>query len=258
MLKKHDRQQSTATAVRVDLGMRILGIETCSRRGSVALCEGTKLVTRCEHTEPSAHAERMLGLVGRALADAGWARSSLDHIAVGIGPGSFVGLRVGIALAEGLGLGLGRPVVGVSSLRAMLAAVPETERALRVALLDARRGELFVCAASADGREHVAPRAVARGEIRELLSTLAAERVIVGEVARELDFDGAERLLTAPELDLPDARWIAQLGATLSAESSPPLPAYVRGPGATRPNLPPSPFGNRADGPSPESEHHEP
>ncbi|HWA71148.1 MAG TPA: tRNA (adenosine(37)-N6)-threonylcarbamoyltransferase complex dimerization subunit type 1 TsaB [Polyangiaceae bacterium] len=220
--------------------MRILGIETCSRRGSVALCTNGELVARSEHSEPSAHAERMLTLVEQALSDAGWARSSLDRIAVGIGPGSFVGLRVGIALAEGLGLGLGRPVVGVVSLHAMLAAVPKSEGATRVALLDARRGELFVAARNADGRDVLEPRAVARGEIGPLLAGLNGERVLVGEVARDLALP--DRLLSAPDLDLPDARWVAELGATLSVESAPALPLYVRGPGATRPNLPPSPF----------------
>jgi tRNA threonylcarbamoyladenosine biosynthesis protein TsaB len=223
--------------------MRILGIETSSRRGSVALCDGASLVARVEHSEPSSHAERMLGLVERALTDAGWPRSSVDRIAVGIGPGSFVGLRVGIALAEGLGLGLGRPVVGVSSLQAMLAAVPATEPGVRLALLDARRGELFVAACSADGRELVEPRAIARGEIQALLAMLEPERVVIGEVARELEL--SERLLAAPALDLPDARWVAELGAARSLEAAPALPLYVRGPGATRPNLPPSPFATR-------------
>ena len=221
--------------------MRILGIETSSRRGSVALCDGARLVARAEHSEPNAHAERMLALVEQALAEAGWSRSSLDRVAVGIGPGSFVGLRVGIALAEGLGLGLGRPVVGVSSLRAMLAAVPAEEPAARVALLDARRAELFVAAASAEGRELIEPRAVPRTEIQALLATVQAERLLIGEVVAELEL--SERRLSAPDLNLPDARWVAELGRTLEPEFAPALPLYVRGPGATRPNLPPSPFG---------------
>lgn len=229
--------------------MRILSIETCSRRGSVALCEGAALVARSEHSEPSAHAERMLSLVELALADAGWARSSVDRIAVGIGPGSFVGLRVGIALAEGLGLGLGRPVVGVSSLHAMLAAVPEAELGTRVALLDARRNELFVAARTVEGQERIEPRAVPRSEIHALLATLEAERVVIGEVARELEL--SERRLSGPALDLPDAHWVARLGATLNIAASPALPLYVRGPGATEPNLPPSPFAVRERGPTP-------
>jgi tRNA threonylcarbamoyladenosine biosynthesis protein TsaB len=219
--------------------MRILGIETCSRRGSVALCEGNVLIARCEHLEPQSHAERMLALVERALSEAAWPRSSLDRIAVGVGPGSFVGLRVGIALAEGLGLGLGRPVVGVASLHAMLAAVPEELRQPRVAMLDARRGELFVAAESADRRRLFEPKAVPRAEIHALLAALHSP-LVLGEVARELEL--SQRVLSGPEFDLPDACWIARLGAALDADSAPAIPLYVRGPGATEPNLPPSPF----------------
>lgn len=222
--------------------MRILGIETCSRRGSVALCEGEVLVARCEHLEPQSHAERMLSLVERALAETAWPRASLDRIAVGVGPGSFVGLRVGIALAEGLGLGLGRPVVGVVSLHAMLAAVPATIPDPRVAMLDARRGELFVAAESADRHALLEPRAVPRSEIHALLASLGSP-IVVGEVARELEL--AQRVLTGTEFDLPDAHWVARLGATLDAAVSPAVPLYVRGPGATEPNLPPSPFAAR-------------
>ena len=118
--------------------MRILALETSSPRGSVALTEGVTLIASEEHSEPSAHAELMLPLVSRALARAGWSRSSIDRIAVGVGPGSFVGLRVGIALAEGLSLGLGRPVVGVGSLSAMLGALSREHAGPRAALLDAR------------------------------------------------------------------------------------------------------------------------
>ena len=85
---------------------RVLGIETSSRRGTVALVEDGQVVASLGHDVPNGHAERMLGLVDQALAEAGWAKASLDRIAVGVGPGSFTGIRVGIALAQGLALGL--------------------------------------------------------------------------------------------------------------------------------------------------------
>jgi tRNA threonylcarbamoyladenosine biosynthesis protein TsaB len=220
--------------------MRVLGIETSTRRGSLALVENGELVAEIEHSEPNAHAERLVPLLGQLLARGGVARTSLDRVAVGIGPGSFVGLRVGIALAEGLGLGLGRPVVGVPSLLAMLSAVPRDCRATRVALVDARRGELFVSAQAAEGRELASARALPRAEVESFVAALAAPVVLVGEVAAELEL-GVTHLRGA-ELDLPAAAWVARLGAECAPEASPPSPLYVRGPGAALPKLPASPF----------------
>ncbi|HET7540536.1 MAG TPA: tRNA (adenosine(37)-N6)-threonylcarbamoyltransferase complex dimerization subunit type 1 TsaB, partial [Polyangiaceae bacterium] len=96
--------------------MRIVGIESSSRRGSVALLEGERLVASAEHEQPNNHAERLLPLFEQLLAETGWPKSSLDRLGVGIGPGSFTGLRAGIALAEGLSVGLDRPLWGVGSL----------------------------------------------------------------------------------------------------------------------------------------------
>ncbi|MEB2323652.1 MAG: tRNA (adenosine(37)-N6)-threonylcarbamoyltransferase complex dimerization subunit type 1 TsaB, partial [Sorangiineae bacterium] len=124
--------------------MRVLGIETsAAARGTVALAEGGVRLAEASHEVRSAHAELMLPLIARLLAEAGWARGSLDRLAVGVGPGSFTGVRVGIALAQGIALGLGVPVVGVPSLAAMARAAPPHVSGLRVPLLDARRGEVF-------------------------------------------------------------------------------------------------------------------
>jgi len=222
--------------------VRVLGIETSTRRGSVALAVDGKVVSVQTHEEPNAHAERVLGLVERALAEASLTRRALDRLAVGVGPGSFTGLRVGIALAEGIALGLERPLVGVGSLRAMAHAVPVTDERVRVAVLDARRGEVFVAAYAPDGEELVAPSALAPPAARELLlGTLGARpTVTVGESASLLG-DGFSHL-AGTELDLPHAGSVALLGALLEPASARAEPVYVRGPGATLPNLPPSPL----------------
>ena len=220
--------------------MRILALETSSPRGSVALTDGVTLIASEEHSEPSAHAELMLPLVSRALARAGWSRSSIDRIAVGVGPGSFVGLRVGIALAEGLSLGLGRPVVGVGSLSAMLWALSREHAGPRAALLDARRSEIFCAAEDAEGRQVIEPRAVARDAVGALLASLGDALALAGNVAESLDLP--QKWLRGPLLDLPHAHAVAVLGSNREPESGAVLPHYVRGPGAIRPNLPPSPL----------------
>ncbi|HET9932169.1 MAG TPA: tRNA (adenosine(37)-N6)-threonylcarbamoyltransferase complex dimerization subunit type 1 TsaB [Polyangiaceae bacterium] len=220
--------------------MRILALETSSSRGSVALTEGATLVATEEHSEPAAHAERMLPLVGRALERAGWARSSLDRIAVGIGPGSFVGLRVGIALAEGLSLGLGRPVVGVESLSAILWAMQLEHVGPRAALVDARRGEVFCAAEDANGRSLLEACAIGRASVSEVLAGLGDGLAVAGEVTATLNLP--QKWLRGPLLDLPHAHAIAALASARSVTDEPVLPHYVRGPGAVKPNLPPSPL----------------
>ena len=223
--------------------MRLLGIETSTTRGSIALLEDELVVCRLEHAEPSAHAERILPLIARALEQVGWSRDDLQRIAVGTGPGSFVGLRVGIALAQGLGLGLGIPVLGIGSLRALAAAVPNSVTGPRVALLDARRDELFAAAYAADGTELAAPDALPRAQGEIFVARFGPNAVVVGEVARSLDL-GADRLWSG-ERDYPSAEHTARLARALDPEQAPPLPLYCRGPGATLPNLPPSPFGSQ-------------
>jgi len=222
--------------------MRVLGIETSTRRGSVAAVEGGVTLGALAHEEPSAHAERVLALVERLLSEVGWTRESIERVAVGIGPGSFTGLRVGIALAQGIALGLGCPIVGVGSLAALASLAPATERRTRVAVLDARRGELFIAAYAVDGTERLAPTAIPVASVPGVLAELGgpSDLVLIGEAA-ELVGGGYDALaLTEP--GLPNATAVARMGAELDPGAAPAEPTYVRGPGATPQNLPPSPL----------------
>jgi len=219
--------------------VRILGIETSSRRGSVALLEDNRLIRCLEHEEPNSHAERLLPLVEQLLAETGWPKSSLDRLGVGVGPGSFTGLRAGIALAEGLSVGLDRPLLGVGSLWAMAHGALSEREGPCCALLDARRSELFAAIYAEGGRQVCAPVALPVEDLRDFLSKHGA-RCLVGEVALPLD-PGLDRA-TGPLLDLPHARWVAALAAVLDEADAPPEPQYVRGIGATLPLLPTSPL----------------
>jgi tRNA threonylcarbamoyladenosine biosynthesis protein TsaB len=221
--------------------VRLLAIETSTQRGSVALLEDDRVVCLAEHDQPSAHAERILSLIEDCLRQSGWQRSALERIAVGVGPGSFVGLRVGIALAQGLGLGLRVPVVGVGSLRSLSEAVPSARTERRLALLDARRDELFAAVYAADGSELVAPSLWPRSEARARVEALGPDLVIVGDVASTLDL-GAGSVFTG-ERCFPSAERCARIARGLDPEAWPATPHYCRGPGADLPNLPPSPLG---------------
>jgi tRNA threonylcarbamoyladenosine biosynthesis protein TsaB len=194
------------------------------------------VVTRA-HVRPKQSAERLLPLIAELLSEAGWPRSSVSRIGVAVGPGSFTGLRVGIACAQGLSLGLDVPLVGVSSLAAMARAVPDAIAGLRCPVLDARRNEVFAAAYQAGPRavEALAPIAVAVGVAPELLvRQLPAPLVWIGS--------GLGLLQVAPsfssaEADTPSATAIGLLAEELDPAENPALPVYIRDAGATLPDL---------------------
>jgi len=218
--------------------LRTLGLETSSERGSVALVEDGVLVAHAYHQELSRHAERMLSLLGEALASAGWDKQSIDRLAVGVGPGAFTGIRIGIAQAHGLALGLGVPTVGVGSLRAIAAAHPKGDARLRLVVRDARRDEVFVGAYDVEGYEHLAATVWPRAGLATALSEWAGGEpfVVLGEAVEGLDsfIDEAG--------GAPDATQVALLGARFDPPLHPPHPVYARGPGADPQNLVPSPL----------------
>jgi len=216
--------------------VRVLGIETSSRRGSVALLERGQVVATASHEELNAHAERLLPLIDRALAEAGWSRATLERVAVGVGPGSFTGLRVGIALGQGIAVGLGIDLVGVGSLRAMAAAVPSDRPGSRWALLDARRGEIFLAAYDQGGNELLAPVAIPPADIESRMAEVSAPetRILLGEVLEVLPSTSGARL-RSHETDLPHASAVARLGELATPAEAGVEPLYVRDAGAALP-----------------------
>jgi len=217
--------------------VRCLGIETSSRQGSVALVEADQVVSLRLHEEPNRHGERMLPLVEELLADAGWPLTSLDRIGVGVGPGSFTGLRIGVALAQGIGLGLDCPVVGVGSLHAMAFAAPPSDLPT-AAVLDARRNEYFIALFSSTGTELIGARTVSQEGAEQALIELAGGPLRSVGLPTAAWSHGFQSALT----DFPSATATARLAARLEPADYPALPAYVRAADAIKPNLPPSPL----------------
>lgn len=121
----------------------LLALETSSPVGTVALACGGTLVERSIPT-PRQQTERLLPLVAELLAEAGLAPADLDAIVFGRGPGSFTGIRIAAALAQGLALAADRPVVAVSSLAALAQRAAREHGAARVlACVDARMDEVY-------------------------------------------------------------------------------------------------------------------
>ena len=125
---------------------RLLAFETATEACSVAVWVDGAVHSRFE-VAPRKHASLALPWADELLAEAGVARSQLDAIAVGIGPGAFTGVRLAVALAQGIALGLDVPVVAVSTLAVLAqSGLPEGVRAGQaiVAAIDARMGEVYL------------------------------------------------------------------------------------------------------------------
>ena len=133
----------------------VLGIDTSTLTASVAVVRSSADQVRVlsgGESDVNTHSQQLLGLIERALADADTSLAELDGIAIGAGPGSFTGLRIGMATAKGLAFAADKPLWAVSSLAAMAQSVragagPETasvDGMLLLPILDARRSEVFV------------------------------------------------------------------------------------------------------------------
>jgi tRNA threonylcarbamoyl adenosine modification protein YeaZ len=217
--------------------MRILALETSTPLGSVALVEAGQVRSSLTHDEPNRHAERMLGLIDGALEALGWDPQSVERVAVGVGPGTFTGIRVGLALAQGLSLGLSADAVGVGSLRIVALGHPAADPRTRVVVRDARRQEYFVAAYTAEGEELMAPTPVAQERVAGLVRERFGSGVVVlGDRLAGLAWDHET------ECQYPLAGPLGLYASGLDPTENPLCPQYVRGPGADRPVMAPSPL----------------
>jgi len=119
----------------------ILAIETATEACSAALSVDGRIIERSE-IAPRRHAELILPMIESLLAEAGLVRAQLDGIAVGRGPGAFTGVRLAIAVAQGLALALEVPIVPVSSLAVLAQDAPDAGASI-LAVIDARMGEVY-------------------------------------------------------------------------------------------------------------------
>jgi tRNA threonylcarbamoyladenosine biosynthesis protein TsaB len=133
--------------------VKILALDTATAATAVAVADTDGDTTLEERDDPAPgqrprHTTRLLGLVAAALERAGWRWSDLDRLAVGVGPGTFTGLRIGVATARALAQARELPLVGVSTLQSLaLGAAGHVDAdGLVVPVLDARRGEVFAAA----------------------------------------------------------------------------------------------------------------
>jgi tRNA threonylcarbamoyladenosine biosynthesis protein TsaB len=123
--------------------VKVLGIDTASGIASVAVLDDSAVLAETR-SETAGHRADLLVLVDSVCTGAGLSARDLDGVAIGAGPGSFTGLRIGMATAKGIAFAAARPLWAVSSLAALAhAALEEDPSGVVVAVLDARRGEVY-------------------------------------------------------------------------------------------------------------------
>lgn len=152
--------------------MRVLALDTATAATTVALLDGDSGRTVERRDDPPAgarprHTTRLLELVREVLGAAGCDWADLDRIAVGTGPGTFTGLRIGVATARALAEARSIPLVGISTLHSLASCAGAAPGEVALAVIDARRGEVFAAGWAAadaprgDARPMVTPRAAA-------------------------------------------------------------------------------------------------
>ncbi len=216
---------------------KLLVLDSSSLTGSIALCQGALPVAESVLNVSSTHSERLLGQIDALLEQAGWSLAEIDLLAGVTGPGSFTGLRIGVATIKGMAQVLNKPVVALSSLQLLAMNVPLVDAPVH-AFLDARKQEVY---SQPFVWHRGVPRAIAAARVvppRKLLAELQGEVVLVGNAVllyrQWIDEILGERAwLPPPALHQPRAAqgaWLAlqarSMGQAQAAADL--LPCYVR------------------------------
>lgn len=216
--------------------MRILAIDTSCGAASVAVVESgvTEPLAALSRLMARGHAEALAPMVEEAMRGVEGGFSSLDRIAVTTGPGSFTGIRVGLAMARAMGAVLAIPVVGVSTLAAFAAPLlSEPRSGIIAAAIDARHGSAFFQLFEASGRPLGPPRCEA---VRECVRGIGAGPALLAGNAAAAMANEAHRAGLPYDLsaatDVPDIVAVARMGLALDPGVNPARPLYVKPPDA--------------------------
>lgn len=219
----------------------ILGIESSAVSAGCALTDGGKIVAEQFLNTKHTHSQTLLPMVETMLKSARVSLADVDLIAVSAGPGSFTGLRIGVAAVKGMAMGAGKKCVGVSTLEAIAYNLAWTDCTV-CALMDARCGQfynaLFRCGG---GRvERLCDDRALRGEeLAAELSSLGGRIVLAGDGAELFDGNTSHAYELAPEV----LRLQRGSGVCLAAQNAQPIeaaalmPRYLRLPQAERERL---------------------
>lgn len=228
--------------------MRILAIESSAKASSVAVVNGDFLESFAYQNTGLTHSRTLMPMVRDALRNADLSLNDIDLIAAASGPGSFTGLRIGVAAAKGIAWAAQKPGIGVSTLEAMARGLSHIQ-AIICCVMDARRGEYYNALFDSDGVELkrlCEDRTIALEELADILAQLDTKVVLVGDGAHSayerLKHDCSDITLAPPHLINQSAFGVAiaareaytgQSRTDLSSLN----PVYIRLPQAERERL---------------------
>ncbi|MCA1429922.1 MULTISPECIES: tRNA (adenosine(37)-N6)-threonylcarbamoyltransferase complex dimerization subunit type 1 TsaB [unclassified Bradyrhizobium] len=216
--------------------MLILAIDTALEACAAAVLDtdAGELLARESQLMKRGHAEALMPMIARVMQSAGLAFTSLDRIAVTVGPGSFTGLRVGISAARGLALAAKRPAVGLTTLSAYAAGVVAKSGTVPViSAIDARHDHVYFQIVAGDGSQLVRP-AVASIDAAIAASQFGAPHLVgnaAGILAGRWPKDGPQPVAVDAQ-PAPDISWVAWLGAAANPDTTPARPFYLKAPDA--------------------------
>jgi tRNA threonylcarbamoyladenosine biosynthesis protein TsaB len=216
--------------------MRVLAIDTALAACSAAILDTEHGGIVASESRPMVrgHAEALMPLLRWVMNEAALTFSDIDRIAVTTGPGSFTGLRVGIAAARGIALAADKPAVGLSTLSAYAAPLMAADEKLPVvAAIDARHGHVYLQVFSPGARTSTAPRLAPMREA--VLAAAGTPSCIVGSAAHLVAAGLSTGDATPVAVDgraAPDIAWVARMGAVVPQDQSPLKPQYLRAPDA--------------------------
>lgn len=219
--------------------MRLLVIDTALGACTAAVFQDDQPLSVRFELMTKGHQERLGGLIRDVIGTTDRGFDALDRIGVTVGPGSFTGLRVGLAFAQGLGAALDRPVVGISTLAALAASVDDAGGPI-AALVDARRGQVYARLfedGSALGPDEALMLDVAAARVAALSETTRRPMRLVGSGAPVLCDAFPDLAVGAVDPRVaPSPEALARLARAADPAACPPRPLYLRAPDATPPS----------------------
>ncbi|MGH6906523.1 MAG: tRNA (adenosine(37)-N6)-threonylcarbamoyltransferase complex dimerization subunit type 1 TsaB [Aestuariivirga sp.] len=210
--------------------MKLLALDTTMAACSVAVHESGGVLAKAFVAMERGHAEAIAPMVRDVMAETQVAFSALDRIAVTVGPGTFTGVRIGLAMARGLGLALDIPVIGIDTLSAIAANAKAADMPLLVAS-DARRGEVYAALFDRAGKMLRQPAVMSLQACLQILPEGPVR--MLGTAADFLTAAGPRiDLARSVACDLPDAANFGALALQLPDTGAMPVPLYLRAPDA--------------------------
>lgn len=220
----------------------VLGLDTSTTDTAVAVTDRNRVCAeqrRGAHGDRPDHSRALMPAIEEVVGEVdGW--GAIGLIAVGIGPGTYTGLRIGIATARGLAQALDRPIAGVGSLVALAAGIgehPRSEGRPQLAVHDARRGEVFAALYADDGGELWPPFVAAPAQLAERVAGLPQAPIAAGEGAlrfrAELEAAGAAVPAESDAVHRIAGRHLCRLAKAVAAARPEAIePIYLRAPDA--------------------------